>query len=305
MVFLYMRIFDCTTFYDENFILDVRFNILDQFVDKFVICESAYSHSGKKKKFNFDISKFEKFKHKIIYLKIDHEPKNLIYKSTNNENTKENTKDVRINAIKRIAYQRNFLKEGIVDASNNDLIFYSDNDEIPKLNDANLDKIQNKLIFFKQKLFYYKFNLFCDRYDWYGTKGCKKKDLIDFEWLRNIKTKKYNFYRFDTIFSKTKYTDVKIINDGGWHFSQLKKIDDIYSKLTNSEDHQEFKDTGKKISDIEDLVNRKVILYDHKAKSSDFKFGKEFKLETIGLEEMPDYIKKNKDQFREWIDTTY
>ena len=300
-----MRIFDCTTFYDENFILDVRFNILDQFVDKFVICESAYSHSGKKKKFNFDISKFEKFKHKIIYLKIDHEPKNLIYKSTNNENTKENTKDVRINAIKRIAYQRNFLKEGIVDASNNDLIFYSDNDEIPKLNDANLDKIQNKLIFFKQKLFYYKFNLFCNRYDWHGTKGCKKKDLIDFEWLRNIKTKKYNFYRFDTIFSKTKYTDVKIINDGGWHFSQLKKIDDIYSKLTNSEDHQEFKDTGKKISDIEDLVNRKVILYDHKAKSSDFKFGKEFKLETIGLEEMPDYIKKNKDQFREWIDTTY
>ena len=299
-----MRIFDCTTFYDENFILDVRFNILDQFVDKFVICESAYSHSGKKKKFNFDISKFEKFKHKIIYLKIDHEPKNLIYKSTNNENTKENTKDVRINAIKRIAYQRNFLKEGIVDASNNDLIFYSDNDEIPKLNDANLDKIQNKLIFFKQKLFYYKFNLFCDRYDWHGTKGCKKKDLIDFEWLRNIKTKKYNFYRLDTIFSKTKYTDVKIINDGGWHFSQLKKIDDIYSKLTNSEDHQEFKDTGKKISDIEDLVNRKVILYDHKAKSSDFKFGKEFKLETIGLEEMPDYIKKNKDQFREWIDTT-
>ena len=300
-----MRIFDCTTFYDENFILDVRFNILDQFVDKFVICESAYSHSGKKKKFNFDISKFERFKHKIVYLKIDHEPKNLIYKSSNNENNKENTKDVRINAIKRIAYQRNFLKEGIVDASNNDLIFYSDNDEIPKLNDANLDKIQNKLIFFKQKLFYYKFNLFCNRYEWHGTKGCKKKDLIDFEWLRNIKTKKYNFYRFDTIFSKTKYTDVKIINDGGWHFSQLKKIDDIYSKLTNSEDHQEFKDTGKKISDIEDLVNRKVILYDHKAKSSDFKFGKEFKLETIGLEEMPDYIKKNKDQFREWIDTTY
>ena len=138
-----------------------------------------------------------------------------------------------------------------------------------------------------------------------ATKGCKKKDLFDFEWLRNIKTKKYNFYRFDTLFSKTKYTDVKIINDGGWHFSQLKKIDDIYSKLTNSEDHQEFKDTGKKISDIEDLVNRKVILYDHKAKSSDFKFGKEFKLKTIGLEEMPDYIKKNKDQFKEWIDTTY
>lgn len=296
-----MRIFDCTTFYDENFILDVRFNILDPFVDKFVICESAYSHSGEQKKFNFDISKFTKFKHKIIYLKIDKEPDNLIY-AKKNDSIKEDTNNARVNAIKRIAYQRNFLNEGISDASKDDLIFYSDNDEIPKLNDVNLHAIKNKLIFFKQKLFYYKFNLFCDRYDWYGTKGCKKKDLIDFEWLRNTKTKKYSALRLDTFFSKTKYSDVKIINDGGWHFSQLKKINDIYAKLTNSEDHQEFKDAGKNISDIEDLVKRKVILYDHKAKTSEFKFGKEFKLETISLESMPEYIKNNKDQFKEWID---
>ena len=298
-----MRIFDCTTFYDENFILDVRFNILDPFVDKFVICESAFSHSGKKKKFNFDISKFEKFKHKIIYLKVDHEPNNLIYNLSNNKGIREDKANARINAIKRIAYQRNFLKEGISDASKHDLIFYSDNDEIPKLNDANLSTTTNKLIFFKQKLFYYKFNLFCDRYDWYGSKACKKKDLIDFEWLRNTKTKKYNFFRLDTFFSKTKYMDVKIVNDGGWHFSQLKKIDDIYAKLTNSEDHQEFKETGKKISDIEDLVKRKVILYDHKAKSSQFKFGQEFKLETISLENMPKYIQNNKEQFKDWLET--
>lgn len=298
-----MRIFDCTTFYDENFILDVRFNILDPFVDKFVICESAFSHSGKKKKFNFDISKFEKFKHKIIYLKVDHEPNNLIYNLSNYKEIREDKANARINAIKRIAYQRNFLKEGISDASKDDLIFYSDNDEIPKLNDANLSTTTNKLIFFKQKLFYYKFNLFCDRYDWYGSKACKKKDLIDFEWLRNTKTKRYNFFRLDTFFSKTKYMDVKIVNDGGWHFSQLKKIDDIYAKLTNSEDHQEFKEAGKKISDIEDLVKRKVILYDHKAKSSQFKFGQEFKLETISLENMPKYIQNNKEQFKDWLET--
>lgn len=298
-----MRIFDCTTFYDENFILDVRFNILDPFVDKFVICESAFSHSGKKKKFNFDISKFEKFKHKIIYLKVDHEPNNLIYNLSNYKEIREDKANARINAIKRIAYQRNFLKEGISDASKDDLIFYSDNDEIPKLNDAHLSTATNKLIFFKQKLFYYKFNLFCDRYDWYGSKACKKKDLIDFEWLRNTKTKRYNFFRLDTFFSKTKYMDVKIVNDGGWHFSQLKKIDDIYAKLTNSEDHQEFKEAGKKISDIEDLVKRKVILYDHKAKSSQFKFGQEFKLETISLENMPKYIQNNKEQFKDWLET--
>ena len=65
--------------------------------------------------------------------------------------------EARINAINRIAYPRNFINEGITDASDNDLIFYSDNDEIPKLDDANINTINNKLIFFKQKLFYYKY----------------------------------------------------------------------------------------------------------------------------------------------------
>ena len=297
-----MRIFDCTTFYDENLILDVRFNVLDPFVDKFIVCESAFSYSGEKKKFNFDISKFEKFKHKIIYLKMDNEPKNLIYSNYKKNSKIEDINNIRTNAMKRIAYQRNFLKEGIIDASDNDLIFYSDNDEIPKINEKNLESIKSKLIFFKQKLFYYKFNLFCDRYEWYGTKGCKKKNLINFEWLRNTKPKKYDFYRFDTLISKTKYIDVKIIDDGGWHFSQLKNINDIYEKLTNSEDHQEFKEANKKLSDIEDLVKRKVILYDHKVNSTEFKFAKEFELKNLSLDELPDYIKRNTNKFKDWID---
>ena len=59
-----MKIFDCTTFYNENLMLEVRFNILDQYVDKFVVAEAKYSHSGEKKKLNFDIKKFSKFKKK-------------------------------------------------------------------------------------------------------------------------------------------------------------------------------------------------------------------------------------------------
>ena len=75
-----MKIFDCTTFYNENLMLEVRFNILNDFVDKFVISEAKYSHSGEKKKLNFDINKFKQFKKKIIYLVIDNEPDSLIYK---------------------------------------------------------------------------------------------------------------------------------------------------------------------------------------------------------------------------------
>ena len=296
-----MRIFDCTTFYNENLILEARFNILNEYVDKFIITESAYSHSGEKKDFNFDISKFESFKNKIIYIKIEEEPKNLIYNIKDGKKTEEGA-HIRLNSIKRIADQRNFLKDGIIDASKDDLILYSDNDEIPNLEFFDSSKINNDIIIFSQKLFYYKFNLFCDRYEWLGTKGCKKKNLIDFDWLRNVKAKKYPFYRIDTLFSETKYTNVNIIKNGGWHFSQLKKPDEIYKKLTNAEDHLEFKEAKKTLSDIKDLVKRKVILYDHQAKSSEKKFNQEFKLTAIGIDQMPKYIQNNQIKYKDWLD---
>ncbi len=296
-----MKIFDCTTFFNENLILDARFNILDPYVDKFIIVESSYSHSGKNKKFNFDISKFEKFKDKIVYLKIDTEPSNLIYKKKDG-NKFEDEKNIRNNAIKRIAHQRNILLDGISEASENDLILYSDNDEIPNFENFNEKFLKNKILMFKQKIFYYKFNLYYDRYDWYGSKGCKKKDLISFDWLRNIKTKKYPFYRLDTYFSKIKYQDVRIINNGGWHFTQLKNPNDIYEKITNDEHHDEFQKTNINITDIEDMVKRKIIKYDHLAKSSENKYDNEFKLKKIDMNLMPKYIQKNKDKYKNWID---
>ena len=57
-----MKIFDCTTYYNEDLILEVRFNILNKYVDKFLITEAKYSHSGEKKKLNFNINKFSEFK---------------------------------------------------------------------------------------------------------------------------------------------------------------------------------------------------------------------------------------------------
>ena len=120
---------------------------------------------------------------------------------------------MRLNSIKRIAYQRNKLLEGLNEANNDDLIFYSDNDEIPNFDKVDLEENQNNIIIFNQKLFYYKFNLFCDRVEWFGTKGCKKKNLSSFSWLREVKAKKYPFFRFDTLFSKTKYQKIKIVLD--------------------------------------------------------------------------------------------
>ena len=281
--------------------LEVRFNILNPYVDKFVIAESKFSHSGEKKKLNFDLNRFKEFKKKIIYLVIENEPDNLVYEKKGSSKI-EPENQIRKNAIKRIAYQRDYLLSGLNEASEDDYIFYSDNDEIPKFENIDLKKNKNKIVAFQQKLFYYKFNLFCDRIDWHGTRGCKKKHLKSFTWLRNIKIKKYSKLRFDTFFSDTKYISLKIVLDGGWHFSQLKSPEDIQAKLTNSEDHYEYKLTNKKLSDIEDFVKRKVIIYDHKAKTSEYKFSKEFKLKTLPIKEMPLFLQKSVDKYLEWFD---
>lgn len=179
-----MKIYDCTTFYSEHMMLDVRFNILDEHVHKFVVVESLYSHSGEKKNLNFDINNYPKFKDKIIYLVIDHEPRDLIEV---NSNTTQQQK--RINSLKRIELSYDYMKNAIDSALDDDLIILSDNDEIPNLRSEQFKKDNNKILIFEQLFFYYKFNLLYDRMSWFGSKACKKKYLKSFSWLRNKKIK--------------------------------------------------------------------------------------------------------------------
>jgi beta-1,4-mannosyl-glycoprotein beta-1,4-N-acetylglucosaminyltransferase len=89
---------------------------------------------------------------------------------------------------------------------------------------------------------------------WYGSRICKKKDLINFEWLRQIKPKKYKPWRLDTFFHKDKYINLNIIENGGWHFSQLKSPEDIFKKLLNDEHHDEFEMSGINLKKIKDMV---------------------------------------------------
>ena len=56
-----MKIYDCTIFFDEKMMFDLRLNILNEFVDKFVVVESLYTHSGAKKKQNFNIDNYKNF----------------------------------------------------------------------------------------------------------------------------------------------------------------------------------------------------------------------------------------------------
>jgi beta-1,4-mannosyl-glycoprotein beta-1,4-N-acetylglucosaminyltransferase len=296
-----MKIFDCTTYHNEDLILDARLNILDKFVDKFVICEALYTHAGKKKKLNFDIKKFDNFKKKIIYLVQENEPSDLI-EIDDNLPIENQYSAIRSNSIKRISLQRNKLKDGLHEAEKNDFIFYSDNDEIPDFSQLNLNNVDAKLLIFEQKLFYFKFNLLLDRIYWYGTRGLRKKDLSSFQDLREIKPKKYPFYRIDTYFKKNKFIDLKIIHNGGWHFTRIISPEEIHERELNTEHSDEYIQSGKNVERIKDLIKRRVIDHDHLADKKDNKFGKEFKLKLFPVKLLPLYIQENMAKYKLYLD---
>ena len=91
-----MKIIDCTSFYNEHMMYEVRLNVLKDKVDTFIVTESTYSHSGKKKKLNFDINNYPKFKDKIKYIVIDKEPDGIIPE-------RDDPLAQRLNSLKRVA----------------------------------------------------------------------------------------------------------------------------------------------------------------------------------------------------------
>ena len=290
-----MKIYDCTTFYSEHMMMDVRFSILDKYVEKFIVTESTYSHSGKRKKLNFDINNYPKYKDKIIYLVIDKEPNDLI------EIEKDNVSK-RLNSIKRIELSYNYMKGAINEVAEDDLIILSDNDEIPNLGSKSFLKNKKKVILFNQLFFYYKFNLFYDILPWYGSKACKKKSLKSFSWLNNLKTKKYPFWRIDTYFSENKMIDIEIIKDGGWHFTNLKSAEDLLEKFKNFGHHDEFEESGITLEKLKTYISEGIVFYNHFADQKDLnKWNFNYKLKKINDDFLPEYLIKNKNKYKDWF----
>ena len=295
-----MKIFDCTNYFNEDLIYGLRLEILDKYVDKFIVAESLYSHSGQRKKLNFDINKYPKFKSKIHYIVVENEPQDLIKLDGLPYDHAQGMK--RMNSLKRIRQQYDVLREGIKDAQNDDLIILSDCDEIPNL--ENLNKVNSKqIIIFKQLLFYYKFDLHHNAMTWYGSKGCLKKDLLTFNWLRNIKNKTYNFWRIDTFFSKNKYMNVKIIENGGWHFTNIKSPEDIYMKLSNYGEHNEFEMSDIDLAKMSKLVKEKKVYFNHNLdKSNPNKYSYGHELVKINKNLLPKFLVDNYLKFKDWFE---
>tara|TARA_A100001234_G_scaffold179501_1_gene161814 strand:+ start:61 stop:930 length:870 start_codon:yes stop_codon:yes gene_type:complete len=288
-------------YFDEEIVLDTRLNYLDPFVDYFVIIESCYTHRGDKRNLKFNINKFSQFKDKIIYKVYDEIPKNI---QKVNDNDDEGTKSYKyiMNALYRENGQRNYIGEGIKEANSEDIILVSDVDEIPNLSNIDFRKITEKIILFKQDMFYYKFNLRLPNMEWTGTKACRKKNFVNAQWLRNVKDRKYPFYRIDTLFSDKKFTSVKIINKGGWHFSNIKSAEEIEHKLKSYLHHREFDLEPLDTDGIKKIMENKKAIYDLRVDKTVNKIGVGEKLEKYNLEKLPEVIKFNLDKYKEWLD---
>tara|TARA_Y100000590_G_scaffold6699_1_gene8685 strand:+ start:185 stop:979 length:795 start_codon:yes stop_codon:yes gene_type:complete len=262
-------------YFDEDLMLDLRLNILNENVDKFIIAEATRDHAGNEKKLNFNLKNFSKFENKIQYLVVDDVPINV--KSKKKNWSANHWRD---------QHQRNAMARGFENCDDEDLIMISDIDEIPDPKKMSEFKIQNKYACFMQKNFQSKLNLLnvTDKY-WMGTKICQKKFLRSPQWLRDIKTKKRPFWKF------YKPKTPQLILDGGWHFSFLKKPKDIAKKII-SYSHQEF--------NKDEFINEKKI--EKRIENKQDLFNRNIKYEKIEIDSsFPKYIFDNKTMYKDWI----
>ncbi len=264
------KIFDCITFFNENFISNIRFEIINKEVDYFVICESTYDHKGNKKNLNFNL-KNKKFKDKIIYLVLDKpfDPKN--------------------NPWQNQAIQREYIFNALVKADANDLIMFSDPDEIPNPKLLKNFSLSKKYAIFLQKIYCYKFNLY-NKYEspWEGTRVCKLKNLKSIDFMRQkiqLKNLRQPFWKFN------KEKSIEIYNDGGWHFNSILTAKEISKKLKTFA-HTEFADLKySDVSIIEKNINEKRDLFKRN------RFYNQVELDNT----FPEYILKNKNLLKDWL----
>ena len=182
-------------------------------------------------------------------------------------------------------HQRNSIMKGLKNANDNDLVILSDVDEIPNLNKLN-EYDENKYAVFSQKMFMYKLNLLNLRENnWHGSKICLKKNLKSPQWLRDLKFKKYPFWRIDKI------RNLQIINNGGWHFAYLQTPENI-SKKIKSFAHGEFNKA--------EIANEENIRI--KIESGQDIFNRGYDLKKVEVDStFPGYILENKNKLKKWI----
>ncbi|MER3417492.1 MAG: hypothetical protein C4312_08255 [Thermoflexus sp.] len=293
------RVYDCFPFFNELELLEIRLHELADVVDKFVLVEATTTHQGEKKPLYYkeNSDKFARFRHKITHIVVDFPPRAVLSRLF---------RDVDVTWA-REHYQREMILAGLQDCSPDDIIIISDADEIPCAETVAACLQIDGIKIFKQRLFYYWLN--CEnvtpvngaRYVWLGPVMAnfsfvrspqRLRDLVirlSGEFHAHSKAKRliYKLYRHTLSFLGPK---VRIIDNGGWHFSYLGGVDRVREKL-KAFAHTEYSSLLNDINRISDCVMSGLDLFDRKMK---FQF--------VPIDEtFPKHVVKNPDRFKHLI----
>lgn len=224
------KIYDCFTFFNEWEVLEIRLNELYDYVDKFVIVEAAQSFRGLPKPYNFKAQKYryEKFADKIIYIELE---KLLGESDWGREN-----------------FQKNYTLEALKGLDPNDIILFSDVDEIPpgELLPQLIEEIKkHPVIGFQQKMYRHYLNRQTPEQNWIGTIAVrynyiycyKRTPSVTLNGLRehicfNGQRKVHNYKPGQKPISQGDWIEVPII-EGGWHFTSMGGFERFRQKVEN------------------------------------------------------------------------
>ena len=271
-------IIDTFPFFNEIELLDLRLNYLNNSVDKFVLVEGTKSHQGKDKKLYFEENKseFKKFENKIVHHIIDDYPPIEDKKKIDHFIYDYHTRN-------GIGFALEKLK-----TSSNDILLISDVDEIPNYNF--FSKFRGNITVFKQYMLYFHLNLRCTGFEydygdglWGGTKMLYLKNFTTAQKIRNIKSKKYGWWRFD----KPK---LDFIMNAGWHFRFLGDEETLFNEFKNrSIGYTEEKLNTYTQSDLKKIIQNQLELVGGE-KYSKFDFLK-----------LPNEVILNKEKYKKYL----
>ena len=286
------RIFDVFTFYNELDLLELRLEMLDPYVDQFVLVECAETFSGKQKPLYFQDNKerFSKYLHKIYHHVTYDPPKSFEDLQqrivTARPNTDKGIKDLWIQALTtsnvpkgevhwlKEFYQKEMIRFAIENAGaeSEDLCFVGDLDEIwnPELDYNNIDI---DTVYKLRQLVYVGYLNNKSNEPWAGTLLTKYSN-IEGACLNHLRTA-----------SKTKYT---YIDNAGWHFSFMGGEDKMKLKI-ESYGHQEFNNDSVKNQMKNNLDSGKDVLG-----RSEFYY-------TLDESQLPKYLIDNKDKYKQYF----
>ena len=225
-------IYDCIPFFNELDILKLRMQILAPYVDRFVLEEASVTFSGEKKEMLFSKNRemFREFEDKIIYIAVENSPMSGV---TTHERDK---------------FQKNQLIRGMAGCKPDDIVIFSDVDEIP--NPETLEEIlkdfdPSKIYHLAQRMFYCFLNMEevsgnllsitgefpqVTRRQWLGTKICSFGNLPreGIVYLREVSPEDPRSVR---------------VADGGWHFGYMGGERDVAKRIgvkVQAAAHQEY-----------------------------------------------------------------